>query len=150
MQHQIWTVNNYFHYLNYYNFNNCYLKVFLYQLIIFNIMNKIKLLFITLLLLGGYKIFIAIKDFEIGVGKKIAKFETNLDIERQDQVIALMMYSGSPLELQEFYRTSNESECLKLKRNAEENSYAFYKCALVRSHLKGEKITSIKKEIKIF
>ena len=112
-------------------------------------MSKIKIVLVFLLCFGLYKGYVAFTEFEIGVSNKVAEIEANADIERQGEVIALMMYIGDPPELNEHLLVKNKSKCLEMKQIAEETSFAYYECAVVDATLKGGKIISINAELEI-
>ena len=112
-------------------------------------MSKIKYIVILLIFYGLYKGYVAFTDFEIGVSDRVAKLEEAADIEKQGEVIALMMYLGDPPELNEHLLVKNESKCLDMKQIAEETSFAYYECAVVDANIKGGKIISINEELKV-
>ena len=112
-------------------------------------MSKIKIVLVFLLFFGLYKGYVAFTEFEIGVSDRVAEIEANADIERQGEVIALMMYLGDPPELNEHLLVKNKSKCLEMKQIAEETSFAFYECAVVEATLKGGKIISVSEELEI-
>ena len=112
-------------------------------------MSKIKIALVFLLCFGLYKGYVAFTEFEIGVSDRVAEIEANADIERQGEVIALMMYLGDPPELNEHLFVKNKSKCLEMKQIAEETSFAYYECAVVDATLKGGKIISINAELEI-
>ena len=112
-------------------------------------MSKIKIVLVFLLCFGLYKGYVAFTEFEIGVSDRVAEIEANADLERQGEVIALMMYLGDPLELKEHLLVEKESKCLEMKQIAEETSFAYYECAVVDATLKGGKIISINAELEI-
>ena len=112
-------------------------------------MSKIKIVLVFLLCFGLYKGYVAFTEFEIGVSDRVAQIEANADIERQGEVIALMMYLGDPPELNEHLLVKNKSKCLEMKQIAEETSFAYYECAVVDAILKGRKITKINEELEI-
>ena len=112
-------------------------------------MSKIKYVVILLICYGLYKGYVAFTDFEIGVSDRVAKLEEAADIERQGEVIALMMYLGDPPELNEHLLVKNESKCLDMKQIAEETSFAYYECAVVDANIRGGKIISINEELKV-
>ena len=112
-------------------------------------MSKIKIVLVFLLCFGLYKGYVAFTEFEIGVSDRVAEIEANADLERQGQVIALMMYLGDPPELNEHLLVKNKSKCLEMKQIAEETSFAYYECAVVDANLKGGKIISINAELEI-
>ena len=112
-------------------------------------MSKIKIVLVFLLCFGLYKGYVAFSEFEIGVSDRVAELEANVDIERQGEVIALMMYLGDPPELNEHLLVINKSKCLEMKQIAEETSFAYYECAVVDANLKGGKIISINAELEI-
>ena len=112
-------------------------------------MSKIKIVLVFLLCFGLYKGYVAFTEFEIGVSDRVAEIEANADIERQGEVIALMMYLGDPPELNEHLLVKNKSKCLEMKKIAEETSFAYYECAVVDANLKGGKIISVREELEI-
>ena len=112
-------------------------------------MSKIKYIVILLIFYGLYKGYVAFTEFEIGVSDRVAELEEAAEIEKQGEVIALMMYLGDPPELNEHLLVKNESKCLEMKQIAEETSFAYYECAIVDANLKGGKITSINLELKV-
>ena len=112
-------------------------------------MSKIKIVLVFLLCFGLYKGYVAFTEFEIGVSDRVAQIEANADIERQGEVIALMMYLGDPPELNEHLLVKNKSKCLEMKQIAEETSFAYYECAVVDANLKGGKIININEELEV-
>ena len=112
-------------------------------------MSKIKYIVILIICFGIYKGYVAFTEFEIGVSDRVAKLEEAADIEKQGEVIALMMYLGDPPELNEHLLVKNKSKCLDMKKIAEETSFAYYECAVVDANIKGGKIISINEELKV-
>ena len=112
-------------------------------------MSKIKIILSEILIYFVYKGFIAIKDFDLALTSKVQKIEEIAGVEKENQVIGLMMYTGYPLKLSEHLLMSSEGKCLKKKKIAEENSFAFYECAEVNAVVKGGKIISIIEEIRV-
>jgi hypothetical protein len=112
-------------------------------------MSKIKYIVILIICYGLYKGYVAFTEFEIGVSDRVAKLEEAADIEKQGEVIALMMYLGDPPELNEHLLVKNESKCLDMKQIAEETSFAYYECAVVDANIRGGKIISINEELKV-
>ena len=112
-------------------------------------MGKIKIVLVFLLCFGLYKGYLAFSEFEIGVSNRVAELEWNEDIEKEGEVIALLMYLGDPLELKEHLLVEKESKCLEMKQIAEETSFAYYECAVVDANLKGGKIISVNAELEI-
>ena len=112
-------------------------------------MSKIKYVVILLICYGLYKGYVAFTEFEIGVSDRVAKLEEAAEIEKQGEVIALMMYLGDPPELNEHLLVKNESKCLDMKQIAEETSFAYYECAVVDANIRGGKIISINEELKV-
>ena len=112
-------------------------------------MSKIKIVFYLILIFAVYKGYEAFKNFEIGVGDRVAKIEELADYDKEDEVICLMMYLGDPPELTEHLFTSGRSRCLEMKAIAEETSFAYYECARVNAVIKGSKILSIIEEIEV-
>ena len=110
-------------------------------------MGKIKIIFIIIIGFILYKAFIAIKNFNVGVGGRVAIIEEQAGYEKEGEVIGLMMYLDG--ELQEHLLTPSKSKCLKMKEIAEETSYADYECAVVLAVLQGNKILSIIEEIEV-
>ena len=113
-------------------------------------MSKIKIIAFLILGFIVYKIFIAVKNFEIGIDKQVAQIE-KMGFEREDEVIGLMMYLGDDedLELVEHLLVKNRSKCFEMKQIAEESSNAFYECAKIKAIVKEGKIISIVKEIEV-
>ena len=112
-------------------------------------MSKLKVVIVLILFFVLYKGYVAFTEFEIGVGNRVAEIEEKSDFEREDQVIALMMYLGDPPELKEHLYVVNSSKCLELKQIAEESSFAYYECAYVNAVVRGQKIVSIINEINV-
>tara|TARA_B100001750_G_scaffold198218_1_gene171250 strand:- start:44 stop:388 length:345 start_codon:yes stop_codon:yes gene_type:complete len=112
-------------------------------------MGKIKIIFLIIVAFIIYKVVVALKDFEIGVSNKVAEIEELVDLEKEEEVIGLMMYLGDPLELKEHLFIESRSKCLQLKKIAEESSFAYYECAKVNAVVKGKKIVSIIEEIEV-
>ena len=110
-------------------------------------MGKIKIIFFIILVFVVYKGVIAFKNFEIGVGDRVAMLEEQADFEKEGEVVGLIMYLDG--ELQEHLLTPSKSKCLKMKEIAEETSYAEYECAVVLAILQGNKILSIIEEIEV-
>jgi len=113
-------------------------------------MGKIKIIFVIIIAFIIYKGIIAFKNFEIGVSNKVAEIEELADYEKEGEVIGLMMYLGDPLELKEHLFTKSRSKCLKLKKVAEETSFAYYECAKINAVIKGGKIIRVIEEIEVF
>ena len=112
-------------------------------------MSKIKIIIFLIIVFVIYKGVVAFKNFEIGVSDRVAEIEELADFEKEDEVIGLMMYLGDPLELKEHLFTESRSKCLKLKKIAEESSFAYYECAKVNAVIKGKKIVSVIEEIEV-
>ena len=112
-------------------------------------MSKLKVVIVLILIFVLYKGYVAFTEFEIGVSDRVAKIEEQADFEKQDDVIALMMYLGDPPELIEHLLVSNKSKCLEMKLFAEETSFAYYECAKVDATIKGDKIIKINEELEV-
>ena len=69
-------------------------------------MSKVKIILIFFIIFIGYKGFIAIKNFQIGVDKKVIQLEEIAEIEREGQVIALIMYWGALQSLKNIYMSN--------------------------------------------
>ena len=113
-------------------------------------MSKIKIIAFLILGFIVYKIFVAVKDFEVGLDKRIEKVEA-LGLGEQDNVIGLMMYLGDPedLVLVEHLLVKNKSKCLEMKENAEEVSNAYYECARINAIVKEGKIVTVIEELEV-
>ena len=61
-------------------------------------MSKLKIIAFLVLGFIVYKVFVAVKDFEVGLDKRIEKVEA-LGIGEEEEVIGLMMYLGDPEDL---------------------------------------------------
>ena len=112
-------------------------------------MSKIKFVFYLILAFVAYKGFVAFKDFEIGVDNRVAEIEEKAGLEKEGEVIGLMMYLGDPPELTEHLYTENRSKCLEMKEIAEETSFAYYECARVKAMVKEGKILSVVEELEV-
>ena len=112
-------------------------------------MSKIKIVFYLILVFVAYKGFVAFKDFEIGVDNRVAEIEEKAGLEREGEVIGLMMYLGDPPRLTEHLYTENRARCLEMKEIAEESSFAYYECARVNAVISGKKIVSIIQELEV-
>ena len=110
-------------------------------------MGKIKIIFFIILVFVVYKGVVAFKNFEIGVGDRVAMLEEQADFEKEGEVVGLIMYLDG--ELQEHLLTPSKSICLKMIEIAEETSYAEYECAVVLAVLQGNKILEIIEEIEV-
>ena len=113
-------------------------------------MSKIKIIVFLILGFIIYKIFVAVKDFDVGLDKRIEKVEA-LGLGEQDEVIGLMMYLGDPedLVLVEHLLVKNKSKCLEMKKNAEEVSNAYYECARIEAIIKEGKIVTVIEELEV-
>ena len=112
-------------------------------------MSKIKFIFYLILAFIAYKGFVAFKNFEMGVENRVVEIEEKAGLEREDEVIGLMMYLGDPPELIEHLFTENRSKCLEMKEIAEESSFAYYECAKINAVISGKKIVSIIEELEV-
>ena len=113
-------------------------------------MSKIKIIVFKILFFIVYKAFVAVKDFELGIGEKVAQIE-GIGIEREDEVIGLMMYLGDldDLVLVEHLLVKNRSKCLEMKEIAEETSNAYYECARINAIIKDGKIIKVIDELEV-
>ena len=113
-------------------------------------MSKIKIIAFLILGFIVYKVFVTVKDFEVGLDKRIEKVEA-LGLGDQDNVIGLMMYLGDPedLVLVEHLLVKNKSKCLEMKENAEEVSNAYYECARINAIVKEGKIVTVIEELEV-
>ena len=112
-------------------------------------MGKLKIALYLVIVFIAYKGYVAFKNFEIGVGDRLAEIEEIADFEKEGEVIGLMMYLGDPPKLTEHLYTASRSKCLEMKQIAEETSFAYYECARVNAVLKGKKIVHIIEEIEV-
>ena len=112
-------------------------------------MSKFRVVIVLLICFGLYKGYVAFSEFEIGVSNRVADIEEKAEIERQGEVIALMMYLGDPPQLNEHLLVKNKLKCLEMKQIAEETSFAYYECAVVDANLIGGKIISINNELEV-
>ena len=113
-------------------------------------MSKIKIIAFLILGFIVYKVFVTVKDFEVGLDKRIEKVEA-LGLGEQDNVIGRMMYLGDPedLVLVEHLLVKNKSKCLEMKENAEEVSNAYYECARINAIVKEGKIVTVIEELEV-
>ena len=106
-------------------------------------MGKIKIIFFFIIASIGYKGFIAFKNFEIGTSNKMAEIEEVAGIEKNKEVVGLLMYLGEPPKLIEHLYMDSGSKCKDLKAVAEANSNAIYECARLNAVLTGKKIVKV-------
>jgi hypothetical protein len=113
-------------------------------------MSKFKIVAFFVLGFIVYKVFVAVKDFEVGLDKRIEKVEA-LGIGEEEEVIGLMMYLGDSedLVLVEHLLVKNRSKCLDMKKNAEEVSNAYYECAKLNAIVKDGKIITVVEELEV-
>ena len=116
----------------------------------FKLLSKLKIIIILLVCFGLYKGYDAFTNFEIGVSNKVAELEEIAEIEKQGEVVGLLMYLGDPPILKEHLFVKDEPKCLEMKQIAQETSYAYYQCAVVDAVLKGGKIIRVNKKLKVF
>ena len=82
-------------------------------------MSKIKIILVLLVCFGLYKGYEAFTNFEIGVSNKVAELEEIAEIEKQEEVVALLMYLGDPPKLTEHLLVKNEERCYSMKKISE-------------------------------
>jgi hypothetical protein len=113
-------------------------------------MSKFKIIAFLVLGFIVYKVFFAVKDFEVGLDKRIKKVEA-LGLSQEDEVIGLMMYLGDPedLVLVEHFLVKNRSKCLEMKKNAKEVSNAYYECAKLNATVKEGKIITVIEKLEV-
>ena len=113
-------------------------------------MGKIKIIAFIILAFIIYKVFVAVKNFEVGLDKQVAEVE-KMGFEKEDEVIGLMMYLGDDdnLELVEHLLVKNISKCFQMKEIAEESSNAYYECARIKAMVKEGKILSVVEELEV-
>ena len=113
-------------------------------------MGKIKIIAFIILAFIIYKVFDAVKNFEVGLDKQVAEIE-KMGFEKEDEVIGLMMYLGDNdnLELVEHLLVKNISKCFQMKEIAEESSNAYYECARIKAMVKEGKILSVIEELEV-
>ena len=113
-------------------------------------MSKFKIIGFLVLGFIVYKVFVAVKDFEVGLDKRIDKVEA-LGLGEEEEVIGLMMYLGDPedLVLVEHLLVKNRSKCFEMREIAEETSNAYYECARVKAMVKDGKILSVVEELEV-
>ena len=112
-------------------------------------MGKIKLIFFLIIAFIGYKGFVAFKNFEIGTSNKMAEIEEVAGIEKNKEVVGLLMYLGEPPKLIEHLYMESSTKCIELKAIAEENSNAIYECARLNAVLTGKKIVKVIDKLEI-
>ena len=64
-------------------------------------MGTLKIALYLIIVFIAYKGYVAFKNFEIGVGDRLAEIEEIADFEKEGEVIGLMMYLGDPPKLTE-------------------------------------------------
>ncbi len=113
-------------------------------------MSKFKVIAFLVLGFIVYKVFFAVKDFQVGLDKRIEKVEA-LGLDQNNEIISLMMYLGEPddLVLVEHFLVKNRSKCLEMKKNAKEVSNAYYECARINGIVKEGKIITVIEKLEV-
>ena len=113
-------------------------------------MGKIKIIAFIILAFIIYKVFVTVKNFEVGLDKQVAEIE-KMGFEKEDEVIGLMMYLGDEdnFELVEHLLVKNRSKCFEMREIAKETSNAYYECARVKAMVKDGKILSVVEELEV-
>ena len=112
-------------------------------------MSKIKLFLILLLLFGFYKIYQSIINFEKGAKNKIIEIQDKAGIERQANVIALLIFKGGQVKLIESFPIKTVTQCINLRNYVRKKKYLKYQCANVEAKIISGKITQIIKVSKV-
>ena len=113
-------------------------------------MGKIKIIAFIILAFIIFKVFDAVKNFEVGLDKQVAEVE-KMGFEKEDEVIGLMMYLGDDdnLKLVEHLLVESKDKCFEMKEIAEANSNAYYECAKLEAVIREGKIIRIIEEIEV-
>ena len=112
-------------------------------------MSKIKLVLILLLIFGSYKIYELIGNFERGTKNKIADIQDKAGIQRQANIIALLIFKSGQVRLIENYPIKTTSQCIKLRDYAIKKRSLKYECADIAAYIISGKITKILKVNKV-
>jgi|SRR5210317_877796 hypothetical protein len=107
-------------------------------------MGKIKIIFLILFFFISYKGYHSFKAFKLDTTNRITQIKKSAGFEvRQDNIVALCMFSGKPKKLREHYLVSTKEKCIELRNNARVNSSALYNCAFVNAIIENGKIKKI-------
>ena len=112
-------------------------------------MSKIKLFLILLLFFGSYKIYQTIINFEKKAKNKIIEIQDKAGIERQANVIALLIFKSGQVKLIERFPIETVTQCINLRNYVRKKKYLKYQCANVEAKIINGKITQIMKISKV-
>ena len=112
-------------------------------------MSKIKLVLILLLIFGSYKIYELIGNFERGTKNKIADIQDKAGIQRQANIIALVIFKSGQIRLIERYPIKTTTQCINLRDYARKKRSLKYQCVDVEANIISGRITKILKVNKV-
>ena len=112
-------------------------------------MSKIKLVLILLIIFGFYKVYQLIENFEEGAKNKIVELQDKAGIERQANVIALLIFKSGKVRLIERYPLKTASQCINQRDYIKKKNFIKYQCADIEANIISGKITKILKVNKV-
>ena len=102
-----------------------------------------------MLFFGSYKIYQTIINFEKGAKNKIIEIQDKAGVERQANVIALLIFKGGQVKLIERFPIETVTQCINLRNYLRKKKYLKYQCANVEAKIISGKITKIIKVSKV-
>ena len=112
-------------------------------------MGKIKLVLILVLAFGFYKVYQTLGSIEKSAKNKVFEIQDKAGIERQANVIALLIFKSSQVRLIEHYPIKTTSQCINLRDYAIKKRSLKYQCADIEANIISGKITKILKVNKV-
>ena len=112
-------------------------------------MGKIKLVLILVLVFGIFKVYQTISNFEKSAKNKITDIQDKVGIERQANVIALLIFKSGQVRLIERYPIKTTTQCINLRDYARKKRSLKYQCVDVEANIISGRITKILKVNKV-
>ena len=112
-------------------------------------MGKIKLVLILVLVFVFLKVYQTIGNFEKNVENKIVDIKDKTGIERQANVITLVIFKSGQVKLIERYPIKTTKQCINLRDYARKKRSLKYQCVDVEANINSGRITKILKVNKV-
>ena len=112
-------------------------------------MGKIKLVLILVLVFVFLKVYQTIGNFEKNVKNKIDDIKDKTGIERQANVITLVIFKSGQVKLIERYPIKTTKQCINLREYARKKRSLKYQCVDVEANINSGRITKILKVNKV-
>ena len=112
-------------------------------------MGKIKLILILVLVFGFFKVYQTIGSFEKSAKNKIVDIQDKAGIERQANIIALVIFKSGQIRLIERYPIKTTTQCINLRDYTRKKRSLKYQCVDVEANIISGRITKILKVNKV-